>query len=283
MQKESLYQPFEIVYKTLDECPKMEHKHSFFELVFILSGTGQQCINEHKFSYHENHMFLLTPNDCHKFDIATTTTFFFLRFTDIYLKGNGLAPAYVEQLEYILHNASHEPGCILHHQADKMLARPIIEAIVREQRNQDINSKELITQLINTLIVIVARNIMKYMPAKVNEYSDDKIRSILQYIQQHIYEPDKIRAKEISDHFGISESYLGRYFKKNTGENLLQYISTYRLRMIENRLKHSDLRINEIAFSFGFTDESHLNKFFRKSKGLSPLAYRKEVRLKESA
>ncbi len=278
MQKEHIYQPFEILFKTLDEDPQMEHKHSFFELVYILSGKGKQCINEHKFEYHENHLFLLTPSDCHKFDIETTTSFFFLRFTDIYLQKNGLAPQYVEQLEYILQNASHEPGCVLKNQSDKTLVRPIVEAIIREQVNQDVNNQELVTQLVNTLIVVVARNIAKYLPQRVNEYSDEKILNILQYIQSNIYEPDKIRAKTISDYFGISETYLGRYFKKHTDETLQQYIINYRIRLIENRLKNSDLRVNEIADSFGFTDESHLNKFFRKSKGISPLAFRKAVR-----
>lgn len=42
-----------------------------------------------------------------------------------------------------------------------------------------------------------------------------------------------------------------------------------------NKLQHSDMRINEIADALGFTEESHLNKFFRKQKGQSPRQYRK--------
>ena len=30
-------------------------------------------------------MFLITPQDCHSFDIHTTTKFFFIRFNDIYI------------------------------------------------------------------------------------------------------------------------------------------------------------------------------------------------------
>ena len=38
----------------------------------------------------------------------------------------------------------------------------------------------------------------------------------------------------------------------------------YKLKLVENRLLHSEMRINEIAAELGFTDESHLNKLFKK-------------------
>jgi AraC-like DNA-binding protein len=279
MPKENIYEPFEIVYKTLDVCPKMDHQHTFFELVYILDGKGKQCINQNGFDYHADHMFLLTPNDCHRFDIEERTTFFFLRFTDIYFRSSGFLPKHIQQLEFILQNANHQPGCILKNQSDKQLVRPIIESIIREVANSDLYNKELIEQLINTLIVVIARNIAKYQSAVVNEYTEEKIIGILQYIQNHIYSPQLLRSEQIGQHLNLSDTYLGRYFKKHTGETLQQYVTNYRMRLIENRLKHSDLRINEIAFTMGFTDESHLNKFFRKNKGLSPLAFRKKSRL----
>ncbi|HTJ48901.1 MAG TPA: AraC family transcriptional regulator [Cyclobacteriaceae bacterium] len=275
MHKENLYQPYQIVYQTLEECPKLEHQHTFFELVFILQGKGKQCINKSSFGYHANHMFLLTPGDCHRFDIEEATTFFFLRFSNIYINDSGFSAKYLKHLEYILQNASHKPGCILKNQTDKVLVRAVVEAIVREHVNQDPYQHELIAQFVDTLIVVVARNIAKYLPLTVSDQTEEKILDILQYIQSNIYQPEKLRAENISKHFGISDTYLGRYFKKHTSETLQQYISNYRITLIENRLKHSDLRINEIAQVMGFTDESHLNKFFRKNKGISPLAYRK--------
>lgn len=45
--------------------------------------------------------------------------------------------------------------------------------------------------------------------------------------------------------------------------------------MIEHRLRRSDMRMGGIVQELGFTDESHLNKFFRKQKGMSPTAFRK--------
>lgn len=278
MTQEILHQPFEIETKTLNEGSYLEHRHMFFEMVYILEGTGKQCINQNTFGYSPGHLFLLTPQDCHSFNITTSTTFFFLRFSDIYLKESRLWKANVQHLEYILQNVSHKPGCVLRNVSDKSLVKPLVEAIMRECVNRDLYNRQLIEHLINTLIVVVARNIARYLPDSVGEHTEDKALDILQYIHQHIYEPDKIRTKVISEEFGISESYLGRYFKKHTRENLQEYITNYRMKLIEHRLKHSDLRIGEIADSLGFSDESHLNKFFKKSTGLSPMAYRKKVR-----
>lgn len=279
MKKEHLYEPFEIVFKTLDEAPAEGHKHMFFELVYIISGTGTQCINDNKFSYRSGHMFLITPQDCHSFEIETTTEFFFLRFNDIYIKSKAFHSEDVERLEYILNNASHQPGCILKNLSDKTLVKPIAEAIIREYVNRDIYNKELIQQLVNTLIVVVARNIAKYLPESVDQKTEEKAMDIINYIQKNIYYPEQLRTDVMSNVFGISETYLGKYFKKHTNETIQQYIGNHRMKLIEARLKFSDKRINEIAEEFGFTDESHFNKFFRKNKGMSPSAYRKEAAL----
>ncbi|WP_245705540.1 helix-turn-helix domain-containing protein [Chitinophaga filiformis] len=76
-----------------------------------------------------------------------------------------------------------------------------------------------------------------------------------------------------------SENYLGRYFKKHTNETLQEYILRYKLRMVESRLLHSNMRLTEIADSLGFTDKSHLNRLFRKYNGVSPAQYKKQQQL----
>lgn len=278
MIKESLYEPYSIKFATLDECPKPEHKHNFFELVYIQSGTGMQCINKSRVRYCAGHLFLLTPDDCHSFEVETTTKFFFLQFNDIYIKHNSLLTENISRLEYILQNANHQPGCILKNLSDKALVKPIIEAIIRESVNRDIYNQELIHQLVNTLIIVIARNIAKYLPSQLIDFTIEKAVNILEYIQHNIYFPEKLKTIAISEHFGMSSEYLGKYFKKHANETMQSYVSKYRTRLVTHRLKFSDKRISEIAEEFGFTDESHLNKFFKKRNGSTPSAYRKMVR-----
>ena len=278
MKRENLHQPFEISFSELDKSQLQEHDHTFFELVYILSGTGVQWINNNKFLYHDGHLFMITPGDTHSFDIHTTTKFVYIKFNDIYIHSAVLGTENSRRLEFILQHANHRPGCILRNQTDKLLVKPMIEAIIREYVNRNIYSSEIITQLINTIVIIVARNIALFLPEQIDENSEDKSLNILQYIQSNICFPEKIKARTISQHFGISPNYLGRYFKKQTNETMQQYIFNYKMKMVGSRLLHSEMRINEIVEELGFTDESHLNKLFKKYKGCNPTDFRKKHR-----
>lgn len=130
--------------------------------------------------------------------------------------GDYLCTMNIRRLELILQHANHQPGCILRNRTDKLLVKSMIEAIIRKYINKKLYSKEIIVQLINMIITVVARNIVIFLPEQVDECSEEKVLDILQYIQTHIYQSDKIKAKAISQQFGISVSYLGRYFKKHT-------------------------------------------------------------------
>lgn len=277
MKKENLYEPFSISFETIDTYSKDEHTNTFFELVYILSGKGTRYINGNEFGYEQGHLFLLTPSDYYSFAIETTTQFFFLRFNDTYLEDNTFFTEHIHSLDAVLQDAKDIPGCIMKNEADSAVIRQMID-IIKKSSNNDIYSKELMQQFVNTIIIIAARNIAQFSPLKTEQDAEDRVLDILRYIQKNIYSPEKILAESISRHFKISVANLGRYFKRYTTETMQQYIMNYKTRLIENQLTFSDKRINEIAGEFGFSDVSHFNKFFRKQKGKTPTEFRKGSR-----
>ncbi|KIQ19932.1 transcriptional regulator [Flavobacterium sp. MEB061] len=277
MTNTNLYLPFEVDVKELQQFPKTTRKNNFFELIYVVSGTGIQIINNNQFQYRSGNLFLVTPQDIHSFEILTPTKFFFLRFNEYYIKTNsqkGMQET-VQRMEYILQNASHRPGCILKNTVDKPLIASLIESVINEQTNQQIYHQKITEQIVNAIITIVARNIALKLPKNIKEATGEVVLEILHYIQENIYNPKQLKANIISEHFNISLNYFGKYFKKQTGETLQEYISNYKLRLIEARLLNTDMRINEIADELHFSDESHLNKVFRKHKGMNPSEFRK--------
>jgi len=274
--KENLYKPFEIEFREQTCHSRSGKRNNFFELIFIAEGTGVQFVNKNRFNYRKGNLFLLTPQDTYSFDITTPTKFFFLRFTQHYVQTKTAKDkAAVKHVEYILKNASHRPGCILKNKADKPLIASLIESILQEQTNQQIYYDKVTEQMVDAIITVVARNIALKLPKNIKESTGEPVLEILNYIQENIFEPDNLRVEKLGKHFSISLSYLGRYFKKQTGETLQDYISNYKLRLVETRLLHSDMRINEIAYELSFTDESHLNRIFKKYKGMNPSEFRR--------
>lgn len=281
---QNLHKPFEIEFIEVNHCPIKEHRHTFFELIYIAKGSGTQQVNNHSLEYCQDNLFLLMPQDVHYFKCTTTTSFLFIRFNDIYLDGQKVKAEHtslgewVPKMEYIFQNNNHLPGCILREQSDKPLVRALVDAIIREYVNQKTLHKEIVQQLVNTLLTVVARNISLSLPEKRQESSTLSL-DILNYIHQNIYSPELLKAANIAGHFNISLNYISEYFKKQTGENLQQYITTYKLRLVETRLQYSDMRMNEIVSELGFTDESHLHRTFKKYKGLSPSEFRRQSRM----
>jgi len=271
-----LYRQYEIEWKELQRFSKPAKRNNFFELIYIIEGTGIQTVNKNHFNYRKGNLFLLTPQDIYSFDIDAPTTFFFMRFNKLYIKDKiNKDNDAIKQVEYILQNASHRPGCILKNKTDKPLIASLVNSILNEQTNQQIYYTRISEQIVNTIITVVARNIALKLPKNIKETTGEPVLEILNYIQQNIFEPENLKAKKLSEHFNISLNYLGRYFKKQTGDTLQNYIINYKIRLVETRLLHSDMRINEIAYEFNFTDESHLSRIFKKYKGVNPSEFRK--------
>lgn len=285
---QSLHGPFEIVYAEVEVCPVAMHRNTFFELVFIVKGAGIQHVNGQVLNYAADNLFLLMPQDVHHFTCNTTTGFLFIRFNDIYLESqkaksssNNLGD-WIPKMEYIFHNSVHRPGCIVGEESDKPLVKALAEAVLREYKNQQSFHREILQQLVNTLITVVARNISPFSPEAGRENGGPGL-DIVNYIHQNIYSPELLKAGALAARFNISANYISEYFKKQTGEGLQQYVTHYKLKLVETRLRYSDLRMNEIVSELGFTDESHLNRTFKKYKGVNPSAFRRQARAEVDA
>lgn len=282
MRVHHIHQPYDVLSVTVDECPFQEHKNTFIELVYIFEGEGHYHINQNEFSYSKENLFLAMPLDQHYTKVRKTTEFMFIRFNNIYLNAQKTRDKHsnlgdwIHKLEYIFHNNNHLQGCILRNNHDKPLVRALMEAIRQEHADRKTLHQELVQQLLNTLLTIVARNIATHIPEKT-QFVQNTLLSIIHYIHQNIYNPELLRAERIASHFNISLNYLSEYFKKHTHETMQRYILNYKIALAEIRLRHSDMRINEIAAELGFTDDSHLIKTFKKYHGLSPQEFRKEA------
>ncbi|WP_026994552.1 helix-turn-helix domain-containing protein [Flectobacillus major] len=274
MEIKNLYAPFEMELLEVSNYQAKQHTNTFFEMVFVLNGTGVQLINDHQLAYSSDKLFLIFPQDRHGFEVHQRTSLFFIRFNDSYLQTQ--SKEWLQKLEFIFHTHNHLPGCILKNVEDKPLIRALVEGLVREYRQDKPQRNEVIQQLINTIITIAARNITLMEVLSGQHYYTKQAVHLLNYVHQNIYDADMLKVEKMADTFHLSPNYLSEYFKKQVGENLQHYIIQYKIQLVATRLRYTSMRISEIAFELGFSDESHLNKIFKKYRGVSPSVFRKK-------
>lgn len=111
---------------------------------------------------------------------------------------------------------------------------------------------------------------------KQTSYSDvpyRRVRSCLTFIHQEYAR--KIRLEDIARAASVSTSECCRDFKEILGQSPVDYLISYRVRMGEYLLTHTDKSILEIALAAGFSGSSHFSNTFTRYMGCTPLHYRK--------
>ncbi len=77
---------------------------------------------------------------------------------------------------------------------------------------------------------------------------------------------------------GVHPVTLARGFRRAYGCTVGEYIRQLRVERASHQLADTDLPLAEIAFSAGFSDQSHFSNEFRRHTGFSPSRFRRVVR-----
>lgn len=273
MWKENLYQPIEILQREHDDFPIGEHQHSFFEMAYIMKGSGHfsaRIINHEKecYTYHENNLFLIPPDRIHLFTIDSHSQYIFIRFTRNYISsyiGYHIEKCLDIQSKFLLSLSDSDAKTLYN----------LMNMIAQENMFRHNLSELLLQYYVNCIILLCARNLSE-TASEYDNTDSNKAQYMLQYIQQHIHQPELLRLNILADKFHLSPTYVGRFFKRNFGEDFRQYVSMNRLRMVEDMLVNTKMSIKEIAARMGYIDSCYLNKLFIQHHHLTPVQFRKK-------
>lgn len=112
------------------------------------------------------------------------------------------------------------------------------------------------------------------LPPEAAAYKKD-VQNVILYLQAHYME--KITLAEIAKAVNLNPSYLCRLFKRDTGENLFQYLNNLRIKTAAALLLTDDMYIKEAASCVGIEDAFYFARLFKRAYGVSPSEYRCSV------
>lgn len=97
---------------------------------------------------------------------------------------------------------------------------------------------------------------------------DNRIDKVLRYITKHYSE--NLSIQDLSQKFGLSQSYFGALFTQATGMSFRQYLMKVRLNVSEDMLLSGEYSVSTVAEACGINDVFYFSKVFKTSRGVSP-------------
>ncbi|MBR1585664.1 MAG: helix-turn-helix domain-containing protein [Clostridia bacterium] len=94
------------------------------------------------------------------------------------------------------------------------------------------------------------------------------------YIYAHLNQP--MYVTDVAAHVNLSSEYFTKLFKKETGQNIKDFITQAKINAARDLLEHSDIPVSLVALEMGYDNFSHFTQIFKKACGLTPSEYRKE-------
>ena len=264
--------PYEIELLKTDKPLKIVQSRNYFELVYTFEGSGKQLLKEQLKCYKKGYLSIFTPLDSPIFEPQEESFFMLIRFTGNYMnfnKENLETCCIFKKIENRLLNYDRSQGCITSNVDDKNLLHALMQKILSENKNINFFSDIMIKNALTIVLSMIAQSLEKFELLQLEKSTEDgKIFRILQYIQNNIYENNKLNLSHLSNVFHFSVNYFGEYFKTQTGQNVKEYILNYKINLAEKRIQQH-MPTLAIVEELGFTDESHFSRILKKYKGYS--------------
>ena len=141
------------------------------------------------------------------------------------------------------------------------------------------------TQTIKNLLEVLLIKIMRdgsggdgqrtfVLKEDFDEYISDQV---IEYLAANIHR--QVTIDEICKNLSYTRSYLFRQFKSVTGQSIMSYFTSLKIKEAKRLLRETDMTVTQISASLAFDNPNYFSKTFKRVSGSTPLQYKKIRRL----
>lgn len=234
------------------------HRHDYFEIILVQSGTGTQQIDTEQYNIGEGNVFLIYPGQVHLMQRGTSDGWV--------LQFRKNAFDYIHQVKHhSFFNKSPEIQC------DTNLFTHL-SYLVQHIRNE-LEHKGELSQIANFkaygYLQVILLNLLELQHGRLNADRDSLLCSeFISLITAHITELKKV--SEYADKMSCSSDKLNDITKKVFGKTALEVIHEELLLEIRRMMLLNELSLKEIAYALNFDTPGNFNAFVKSKSGMTP-------------
>lgn len=262
------------------------HRHDFLEFSFIIEGEGYQFIDNKKYVMGPGTLMLLLPYQVQEMmpEADHPLQLYNCAF-DVHLLRSALIPG--AGLEDLLALDEELPPSVQLIDEESNIVEELFQKMVGEYEDDKRWRVQQIQSYLWSLLIQFDRlRAAKHRGHGHAHGHDDSSESSFKhhsltiwnasrYVHLHYNQP--LTLSELSDRFGMSNSYLSEQFKKHLGINFVRFLHEIRVRHACSLLVSTEMSVLDIAIEVGCGSSRSFTRIFQEIKGLTPTQYRKQL------
>jgi len=244
------------------------HTHrDYFQLILILSGTGEACIGKAHLLFQSGHLLFIRPRLRHGLTAGTTETVRTLD-TKFKIRQPALRRA-CSQLDSVRRGV--EPSVV-----------SLLEAMHAEARRHDPLANEVCQTLLTQLLLSLLRKepgpgkTATAVATQPGEGDSDLCGRMERFLRANC--DRAIDQRILSEALHYSYRHLHGVWRKRHRESPLQALWDYRVDRATHLIRFSDYELKRIAELTGFASVHHFTRVFSRITGVSPARWRERER-----
>lgn len=166
---------------------------------------------------------------------------------------------------FLMQAADHRPG--------------LIDVLAEEIRGEGIGQASLLDRLLDALTVAAIRHWANSPaadpPGWLRAGTDPIVGAALDLIHDQPAQPWTVAS--LAQRIGMSRAGFSRRFVASVGEPPMAYLTSWRLALAADRLRHDDVAVSRVAVEVGYTSPFTFSTAFKRHYGVSPLTYRQQA------
>ena len=259
--------------------PFFEHKHAFFEMIYILNGHCQEVTRDRSMRLEEGDLCLLAPGVTHGINVDDDSVILNIlirtsTFMDIFLNTVRDKSQVSSFFLGNIYEKNRITYLIFHTHGDTIIRNYILDMYM-EQMHLDDYSDRIICSLLTIFLAQLTRLYGRTVEAADSEkkqypFSDE----MLCYIHYHYRD---VTLGTLAEHFHFSVPYCSKIIKEISGTSFSDLITRVRLQQAENMLIHTQMSVADISERIGYKNPETFIRAFQRVYSISPSQYRKSV------
>jgi AraC-like DNA-binding protein len=275
------------VRSTADAQPDMApHRHSFFQVFFVASGTAVHEIGDRRFRAEAGSIFFVAPYTVHRVAFPADSECYVVYFSTQFVQQQLGLPDEAALHDMDFHRLPElAPFFFQRHCSYQLGTSETAEARLHCLRMMEASEQRGIFDAararaeLTLLLTLVAKKYLKEFQqleratTGLDHSVDRRARAAVEYLKQNFRRT--ITLHEVAEEVHLTGTYLTHLLKQETGKTYKNLLDELRLEHGKELLAYTDMPMQRIAEDSGFLDQVHFTKRFKSYTGMTPGQYRR--------